>query len=107
MIGVAESPLGSSEGSAAAPVTDNYCRLTTLHPTRTVSLFLEQEADFGTQDRYAYMQLVVYHTEARDGGAAHEVVGRVTTLRSASTSTNPTSTPQTLTAKLFFCAGWS
>ena len=108
MIGVAESPLGSSEGSAAAPVTDNYCRLTTLHPTRTVSLFLEQEADFGTQDRYAYMQLVVHHTEARDGGAAHEVVGRVTTLRSArTTSTNPTSNPQTLTQNLVFCAGWS
>ncbi len=64
-------------------MTGNYCRLTSMHPTRTVSLFLEQEADFGTQDRYPYMQLVVYHTEARDGGAAHEVVGRVTTLRSA------------------------
>ncbi len=82
MIGVAEAPLASSP-TAAEPVTDNYCRLTTTHPQRSVTLYLEQVSDgpVAADERYAYMQLVVYHTEARSGGMPHEVVGRVCTHR--------------------------
>ena len=82
MIGVAEAPLASSP-SAAEPVTDNYCRLTSTHPQRSVTLYLEQASDgpVAADERYAYMQLVVYHTEARSGGMPHEVVGRVCTQR--------------------------
>ena len=82
MIGVAEAPLASAR-TAAEPVTDNYCRLTTTHPQRSVALYLEQisEGPPTANERYAYMQLVVYHTEARGGGMPHEVVGRVYTHR--------------------------
>jgi hypothetical protein len=84
MVGVAEAPLGSVQ-AAAQPVTDNYCRLTTIHPQRSVTLFLEQvdsgaagieSGAAGGAERYAYMQLVVYHTEARADGLPHETVGR-------------------------------
>jgi hypothetical protein len=86
MVGVAEAPLGSVQ-AAAQPVTDNYCRLTTIHPQRSVTLFLEQVDSGATgiesgaaggagAERYAYMQLVVYHTEARADGLPHETVGR-------------------------------
>lgn len=82
MIGVAEAPLASSP-TMAEPVTDNYCRLTTTHPQRSVTLFLEQVSDGPVlaDEKYAYMQLVVYHVEARGGGLPHEVVGRVHTHR--------------------------
>ena len=82
MVGVAEAPF-SSVPAAAQPVTDNFCRLTTLHPQRSVTLFLEQDdaVRVAPEDRYAYVQFVVYHTEARGGGMPHEVVGRVCTRR--------------------------
>lgn len=81
MVGVAEAPF-SSVTAAAQPVTDNFCRLTTLHPQRSVTVFLEHDnAVRVAEDRYAYVQFIVYHTEARGGGMPHEVVGRVCTRR--------------------------